>query len=304
MNDDVHVIEVSLRDGLQIQARTVPTDEKASIAAALIDAGVPALEVGSFVSPKKVPQMADTDVLLPRLAQTTTIPLPTLVFNLRGAQRAIAAGARDVRLVVSASDGHSVSNAGVPTMQALDRLKPTARLLRDSGVRIEGDIATAFVCPFDGDTDPERVLLVAHRLVELGVEAIFVADTIGAAHPRQIRALVPLLRAEFADLDLGIHLHNTYGMASANVMEALSQGIRRFDAAMGGIGGCPFAPGAAGNIGTDDLVHLLHREGMATGIDVERLIAVRPMLSEAIGHPLESALSRIPATPAHEEPAA
>lgn len=298
----VEITEVVLRDGLQIEPALVSTDEKLSLARMLIASGVPTLEVGSFVHPDKVPQMADTDELLPRIRAFTDIPLPTLVFNERGAVRAISAGARAVRLVVSASDGHSISNAGRDTAAALHKLEPSVRLLADNGVECEGSIATAFVCPFDGDTDPARVLDVVRRLIGMGVTAVSVADTIGAAHPNQIKQLIPLIRSEFPDTRLGIHLHNTYGMASANAIEALNQGIRRFDAALGGVGGCPFAPGAAGNIGTDDLVHLLHREGMRTGIDVDALAAVRPHIAEAIGHPLESSLSRIPAAPAPATP--
>lgn len=300
MTDHVKITEVGLRDGLQIEPRVVPTVTKLALARELIAAGVEELEVGSFVRADKVPQMADTDVLLPQIARETTIPLPTLVFNLRGAERALAAGARHVRLVVSASDGHSRANAGCPTAEALDRLEPTAQLLREHDVHIEGDVATAFVCPFDGDTDPKRVLDVIRRLLALGASAITVADTEGAAHPRQVRTLIPMIRREFGAIDLGLHLHNTWGMASANILEALDQGVRRFDSALGGVGGCPFAPGASGNIATDDLVHQLHREGLHTGIDVDRLVQARDHLQTAVGHPLESALARIPATPAQE----
>lgn len=292
---EVEITDVLLRDGLQMESVIVPTDVKADLAAGLLAAGVPALEVGSFVHPGKVPQMADTDDLLARLLTTTDVALPTLVFNRRGAQRAAAAGARIVRLVVSASEGHSVSNAGVGVAEALDRLQDSVKVLDDHGIAYEACVATAFVCPFDGDTDPRAVADVVERLLQLGAIAINLADTIGAAHPSQVSRLMRRLYADHPDANVAIHLHNTYGMAPANVMAALDAGVRRFDAALGGLGGCPFAPGAAGNIATDDLVHLLEREGISTGIDPERLGALRDPLERVVGHRLESAMSRVDA---------
>jgi hydroxymethylglutaryl-CoA lyase len=189
--------------------------------------------------------------------------LHTLVFTDGGARRAIAAGARTVRFVVSASDGHSRANAGVPTEAALDRLDHAAETLRAAGVRIEGSVATAFVCPFDGNTDPVRVVRTARRLVRMGAEVVHLADTIGAAHPSAITRAVRATQDALGDTELGLHLHNTYGMAAANAWCALGLGIRRFDAALGGLGGCPFAPGASGNVATDDLVHMFQPGGPA-----------------------------------------
>lgn len=296
--DNVEVTEVALRDGLQSETAVVPTSEKLRLAEQFAGAGIRELEVGSFVHPERVPQMADTDTLLPRVVERTDATPIALVFNQRGAQRAITAGAGTVRLVVSASEGHSRSNAGVGTDEALDRLQESVSLLRENGIRCEGNIATAFVCPFDGDTAPERVIRVGGRLLGMGVDAISVADTIGAASPGQVDRLLGRMRHEFSNVPLGVHLHNTYGMAAANAYVALSQGVRRFDASLGGIGGCPFAPGASGNVGTDDMVHFFHREGLRTGIDAERLTAARDALAGAVGHQLSSALSLIPATPA------
>lgn len=290
---NVEITDVLLRDGLQMESVTVATANKADLAAGLLRAGVPALEVGSFVHPSKVPQMADTDDLLAQLLKTTDVPLPTLVFNRRGAQRAAAAGARIVRLVVSASQGHSRANTGVGVTEALDRMQDGVALLRANNIAYEACVATAFVCPFDGDTDPAAVADIVERLLQMGATAINVADTIGAAHPSQVGRLVRRLYADHPDASLAIHLHNTYGMAAANVMAALEAGIRRFDAALGGLGGCPFAPGAVGNIATDDLVHLLDREGLSTGIDPDALGTVRAPLEHLVGHRLESAMSRV-----------
>ncbi len=293
----VLVTDVLLRDGLQIEPVVLPTPDKIRLGRGLIEAGLTSLEVGSFVHPGKVPQMADSDEVLAALLPESTTALHTLVFNERGARRAVAAGARHVRLVVSASDGHSVSNAGVDTAAALDRLEPTVALLRAAGVRIEGCVATAFVCPFDGRTPPGRVLRVARRLIGMGVTVLHLADTIGAAGPADIRRTVSAVRDTFPDQPIGLHLHNTYGMASANAWEAVGLGVRRFDASLGGIGGCPFAPGAAGNLATDDLVNMLHGAGIATGIDGERLVRVRDELRALLGRRLDSALSAVPAVP-------
>jgi hydroxymethylglutaryl-CoA lyase len=294
---EVLLTEVVLRDGLQDEAVTVPTHEKVRLARGLIDAGVRSLEVGSFVSARRVPQMADTGEVLKALLDAPAA-LHTLVFTERGARQAIDAGARTVRLVVSASDGHSVANAGVPTATALDRLAGCASLLTEAGVAIEASVATAFVCPFDGDTDPDRTADVAARLGRLGARVVHLADTIGAARPSQLRTVVPAVRDELPDVPLGLHLHNTYGLALANAWEGLGLGIRRFDAALGGLGGCPFAPGASGNVATDDLVDFFHREGIATGLDVVKLAALRDQIGIAVGHRLGSALSAIPAVPA------
>jgi hydroxymethylglutaryl-CoA lyase len=295
--EQVLVTDVLLRDGLQIEPVTVSLPDKIRLARGLIEAGLTSLEIGAFVHPEKVPQMADTDPLVAALQPGTDAALHTLVFNERGARRALAAGARHVRFVVSASDGHSRANAGAETRGAMDRLETCARLLTEHGVRIEASIATAFVCPYDGETPPERVVGVARRLARMGARVLHLADTIGAASPAHIRRTVSEVRTALPEQPLGLHLHNTYGMASANAWEGVQLGVRRFDAALGGIGGCPFAPGAAGNIATDDLVNLFHHAGIATGIDAAKLVAVRDQLHALLGRKLDSALSSVPATP-------
>ncbi|MEU6572640.1 hydroxymethylglutaryl-CoA lyase [Streptomyces sp. NPDC046805] len=296
--DRVTITEVVLRDGLQLEPVIVPTAEKIRLAHRLIDAGLTSLEVGAFVNPTRVPQMADTEEVLTALLPGSAAMLHTLVFNRTGAERAVAAGARDVRFVVSASEGHSKANAGAGVEQALDRIDEAAEILAGAGVRTQATIATAFVCPFDGPTAPQQVARVATRLKAAGAAVIHLADTIGNANPSQVRETVASVRERHPDLELGLHLHDTYGMGLANAWAALSMGVAHFDASLGGIGGCPFAPGAAGNIGTDDLVHLLHREGISTGLDPETLAAVRDELAIAVGHPLSSSLSQVPAAPA------
>ncbi|HZZ45423.1 MAG TPA: hydroxymethylglutaryl-CoA lyase [Pseudonocardia sp.] len=296
---DVLITDVLLRDGLQLEKVVLPVSDRLELATGLLDAGLTSLEVGAFVNPAQVPQMAGSGAVLAGLTPArSSAQLHTLVFTDGGARRAVAAGARTVRFVVSASDGHSRANAGVPTEAALDRLEAASETLRGAGVRIEGSVATAFVCPFDGDTEPARVVGVAGRLVRMGAQVVHLADTIGAAHPGAITRAVRATQDVLGDTELGLHLHNTYGMAAVNAWCALGLGIRRFDAALGGLGGCPFAPGASGNVATDDLVHLLHREGLRTGVDVTKLAALRDRLAELVGHPLDSALAAVGSPPA------
>lgn len=299
MTDHVLLTEVSLRDGLQIEPRVVPTETKLRLAALVRDAGFTDYEIGSFVRPDRVPTMADTAELSRAVSGLPGARAHALVFNDIGAQRAVASGLRHARLTISASEGHSQANSGVPVEASLQRLEGAASVLREGGVGIQATIATAFVCPFDGPTPVERVQKLVEPLLALGAEVIHLADTIGAAHPGDLRRTLRAVSAQIGEsVPLGLHLHNTYGMAPASVWEALAQGVRRFDAAVGGLGGCPFAPGAAGNIGTDDLVHFLHGEGIRTGIDPEGVVALRTALQEAVGHPLDSALSRVGVAPA------
>jgi hydroxymethylglutaryl-CoA lyase len=299
----VAITDVLLRDGFQIEPTVIPTADKIQLGRGLLDAGLTGLEVGAFVDPHKVPQMADSAEVAGRLrALAPASRLYTLVFNERGADRALAAGVRHVRLVVSASDGHSNANAGTDTAGALRRLESTAAILKAAGVTLEASVATAFVCPFDGETDPDRTARVAAALGALGAGPLHLADTIGAASPWHIERTVAAVRRELPGVPLGLHLHDTYGMASANAWTGIQLGIRHFDASLGGIGGCPFAPGAAGNIATDDLVNLFHHAGIATGVDVDRLVGVRDQLHTLLGRRLDSSLAAAKATPVRLRP--
>ncbi|MGC2976203.1 hydroxymethylglutaryl-CoA lyase [Brevibacterium sp. FAM 25378] len=296
----VDILDTTLRDGLQIEKAIVPTEIKVALAEKLIAAGLTHIEVGSFVNPKKVPQMADTDELLRRLSrhEADGVEFYTLVFNLKGAQRAVDAGAKNIKLVLSASEGHSKANSDASIAEASDRLMDAANFAREQGLRFDITTAVSFICPFDGITEAGHLVEVLRPFVDAGAHGIGVADTIGNASPSLVRRNTSAVLEAFPDKPVNLHLHDTYNFGMANVIAALDLGISHFDAAMGGLGGCPFAPGAAGNIGTDDLVHLLHREGVATGVDVEALTEVRSPLIDAVGHELTSSLSDIPATPA------
>lgn len=296
----VEILDTTLRDGLQIEKTIVPTEVKIDLGRQLAAAGLTQLEVGAFVNPKKVPQMSDTAEVLAGLQplEEVGVDLYTLVFNRKGAERAADAGAKNVKLVISASEGHSQANSDSSIAQAAERLLDAIDALEPHGIRFDIATAVSFFCPFDGITDVEKLLPILRTFTDAGAHGIGLADTVGNSNPGLVSRTTAAVLAEFPDHPVNLHLHDTYNFGMANVYAALQLGIAHFDAAMGGLGGCPFAPGAAGNIGTDDLVHLLHREGVATGVDVDALAAIRTPLTTAVGHPLTSSLSAIPATPA------
>ena len=289
----VVITDVALRDGLQIQPRTVPTDTKLELYGRLRAAGVRSVEVGSFVSPRLVPQMADADELFSRLPQAADgEEAIALVPNLRGAERALAAGVRHARLLISCTEGHSKANTNRSVDEGLAVLAAVRDRLLAEGVHVTGAIATVFVCPFDGVPPLGQVDRVVGALARMGLTEISLSDTLGKADPAHVERVVAAMRSAYADVTFGLHLHNTYGMGLANVVAGLGQGIRQFDAALGGIGGCPFAPGAAGNIATEDVVFMLDSMGVQTGVDLDRLGAAAGFLRTALPGPLESAVSR------------
>jgi hydroxymethylglutaryl-CoA lyase len=287
------ITDVALRDGLQNHPRVVPTDVKLSLLRRLLDAGVSSMEVGSFVHPELVPAMADTEDVHRRLPPAGDARLIVLVPNLKGAQRALRAGARDVRVVLSATEGHSRSNTNRSVAEGLQETRQVLELLRATGsVRVTAALATTFVCPFDGVVPLERVVDVVRSLVGMGFEEVCLSDTLGRADPVQVERTVAVVRDQFPDTTFSLHVHDTYGMGLANVAAALRQGVTAFDGALGGIGGCPFAPGAAGNVATEDVVFMLRAMGIETGIDLDRLAVAAVELRTALGSPLESSVSR------------
>ena len=289
----VVITDVALRDGLQIQPRTVPTAIKLELYDRLRAAGVRSVEVGSFVSLRLVPQMADADELFSRLPQAAYGEAAiALVPNLRGAERALAAGVRHARLLISCTEGHSKANTNRSVDEGLAVLAAVRDRLLAEGVHVTGAIATVFVCPFDGVPPLGQVDRVVGALVRMGLTEISLSDTLGKADPAHVERVVAAMRSAYPDVTFGLHLHNTYGMGLANVVAGLGQGIRQFDAALGGIGGCPFAPGAAGNIATEDVVFMLDSMGVQTGVDLHRLGAAAGFLRTALDGPLESAVSR------------
>ena len=283
---NVIVREVGPRDGLQMARTIMPTDKKLRWIAAMVSAGVSEMEVASFVPPSAMPQMADAaDVTKAVRAAHPGLRVVALAPNLRGAQKAAAAGAQSIILPVSASEAHSHANVRrtrAEQVAEVGRIVAWARTLGDRP-RIEGGISTAFGCSLQGQVPERDVVELAAALVEAGADVVGLADTLGYASPSQVRRLVRTIRDEVSEERFGnLHLHDTLGTALANALAAVDEGVRGFDAALGGLGGCPFAPGSVGNVSTEDLVYLLESEGFDTGIDLDRLVAARDALKDGL----------------------
>lgn len=286
----VIVTDVVCRDGFQDEGRIIPTADKLRVIAGLVRAGVRSIEVTSFVHPKVVPQLADADDVVARAPRDQPVIYSALLPNLKGAQRALAAGIDEIHLVVSASDSHNRANLNRTTAESLDQLSDVAAYVQtaDPGVHLVGTIATSFGCPFEGHVPVERVCWVVERFGAMGIAQIVLADTTGMANPLQVGQTLRALRPRFPTVEWGLHLHNTRGLGFANAFAGLQVGVTRFDASLGGLGGCPFAPGATGNISTEDLVHMLHAMNIETGIDLDALIAQARTLPALIGHEVDS----------------
>ncbi len=287
----VQIVEVSPRDGLQNEAAVLSTDAKLSLIGGLVSAGVRRIEATSFVHPKLVPQMADAEAVAGRLPRGA-VSWIGLVLNERGLDRAIASGMDEVNVVVVASETFSARNQGMTVGDAIASWHRLARRAGAAGLRTTLTVAAAFGCPFEGEVRPETVLDVIIRSLEEPPDELALADTIGVGVPAQVHALADVAAAAAPAIPLRWHFHNTRNTGYANAQAALDRGAAALDASVGGIGGCPFAPAATGNIATEDLLYLLHRSGVSTGIDPDRLTAVLPTLAAEIGHPVSGQLSR------------
>lgn len=289
MKEFVKVCEVGPRDGLQMAKSIMPTETKKRWIAAIAAAGVREIEVGSFVPPKLVPQMADTDEIVRAAVQIPGLTVVALAPNLKGAQNAYAAGAHRISVPVSVSEGHSRANTNRSPMEQVAEVGRMVAWLRGQPrhVELEAACSTAFGCSIDGVVPVANVVKVAAGLAAAGADEVALADTVGYAHPAQIREVVRAVRAEIGGRLGGLHLHDTMGLGLANALAGLEEGIRNFDAALAGLGGCPFAPGASGNIVTEDLVFMLESMGYETGIDLAKLIEARTLLHEGVpGEPM------------------
>jgi hydroxymethylglutaryl-CoA lyase len=286
----VIITDVVCRDGFQDEPRIVPTADKLRVIDGLVRAGVRSIEATSFVHPRVVPQMADADEVVARAARVDGVRYSALLPNLKGAQRALAAGIDEIHLVVSASDSHNRANLNRTTQESLAQLAEVAAYVMQEAphVALVGTIATSFGCPFEGSVPLDRLRWVIDQFVAMGMDQIVLADTTGMANPRQVEHTVRAVKDRFPGIEWGLHLHNTRGMGLANAYAGLQAGVARFDSSLGGLGGCPFAPGATGNISTEDLVHMLHEMGIETGIDLDALIVQTRKLQEIVGHELAS----------------
>jgi hydroxymethylglutaryl-CoA lyase len=280
----VLIQEVAPRDGFQIEPRWIDTDRKVAFIDAVSDTGMQKIEVSAFVSPKAVPSLRDAAEVFGRIRRRPGMVYGALVPNLRGAEHAIAAGADEINLVISVSETHNRANIGMPTAKSLGAVGAIVAAARQKAVRTNVSFATSFGCPFEGGQPLDRVLGFVEQCLAAGADSISLADTTGMADPRQVSQTVEAFVARFAAVPLTLHFHNTRGMGLANILAAYASGATRFDAALGGLGGCPFAPGASGNVCTEDVVHMFGQMGVETGIDLAALLAVARTVPDMVGH--------------------
>ncbi|MHB8061603.1 MAG: hydroxymethylglutaryl-CoA lyase [Ruminiclostridium sp.] len=285
----VKVVEVGPRDGFQNVKIQIPTETKLDIIEALIAAGVRTMEVTSFVHPKAIPQMADAAEVAKRMVEkhgSNGLNAIALVPNLTGAKNAFSCGIREVTYVISASEMHNLKNINRTREQSLEELKVLVQTIPELKVRL--DVATAFGCPFMGKVDDESVISLIQAALDCGIKEVVLCDTIGIANPNQVYNLVQKTRAAFEGIPIGLHMHDTRGMGLANTLAGLNAGITLFEASVGGLGGCPFAPGAAGNTATEDMINMLHSMGIETGIQLDEYIKVVRLVQEQIQNILTS----------------
>ncbi len=289
MADRVRIYEVGPRDGLQNEAATIPLETKLGFIERLAAAGLREIEATSFVSPKAIPQLADADELLPQLPLGPAVRYPVLVPNERGMARAEAAGASAIAVFTAATDAFTQRNIGMTVDQSLAAFEPVLRRASDLGWWRRAYVSTAFGCPYTGAVDPHRAVAVASRLLELGLDEVCFGDTIGVGVPLQVTALTNAATGAGMQLhQIAYHFHDTRGTALANVVAGLDAGIRCFDSSTGGTGGCPYAPGAAGNLATEDLVYLLDASGFEHGVGLEGILEAARFIAAALGRPLAS----------------
>jgi hydroxymethylglutaryl-CoA lyase len=299
----VEIVEVGPRDGLQSEARVLPTDAKVEFIRRLVAAGLPRIEVASFVNPKRVPQMADAEAVLGALAQAQpAAKYIGLVLNRKGFDRARQAGCVEVGMAISATESFSQRNQGCTVDEGVAAWLEIAGAARDAGIRAQITISTAFGCPFEGEVEVERVRDLALRLAAGEPDEIAVADTIGVAVPTQVTALVGELHAALPHVKLRAHFHNTRNTGLANAAAAVEAGVRTLDASCGGIGGCPFAPAATGNIPTEDLIYMLHRMGYPTGVDLPALLDTSRWLQQTLEHTVPGMVVKAGLFPANRIP--
>jgi hydroxymethylglutaryl-CoA lyase len=284
----VTVVEVGPRDGLQNEATAVGVDERVAFCDALVDAGLPVVEVGAFVSPKWVPQMAGSDEVLRRVKRRPGVRLPVLVPNRQGFLAACAAGAREIAVFTAASETFNLKNTNASIAESFARFAEFVPEAKAEGLWVRGYVSTCFGCPYEGQVDPVRVVEVATRLRAVGCDEISIGDTIGVAVPTQVHDVMGRLTEELPVSSLAVHLHDTRGTALANVLAALEEGIAIVDSSAGGLGGCPYAPGASGNLATEDLLYMLQGMGIATGVDLGAVVKASRGLAAELGRPLTS----------------
>lgn len=295
----VRVVEVGPRDGLQNEKAHVPTPQKIRFIQMLADAGLPVVEATSFVSPRAIPQLSDASPVIAGITQQDEIrrgliyhaperetDYPVLVPNMKGMERALAAGVRSIAVFTAASESFTRHNINATIAESLNNFRPIVSLAKREGVAVRGYISTVFGCPYEGNVDPHAVLSVAQSLLEIGISELSLGDTIGVATPNQVVDVLDMLMRDgnIPVEQLAVHFHDTRGTALANVLIALQMGISIIDSSAGGLGGCPYAPGAAGNLATEDLLYMLHGMGIHTGVDLDKVVAATSYIAPYLGH--------------------
>src|SRR5712691_4378628 len=284
--ETVKIVEVGPRHGLQNENVTIPTEAKVEYITTLADAGLRVIEAGAFVSPKWVPQMADTADVYRNIPKDPGVEYPVLVPNMRGLARAMEAGVKSIAIFTAASETFNKRNINMTIDESFANYAPVAARAIEEGMRVRGYVSTAFGCPYEGEVAPEKVLEVCARLLDLGCYEVSVGDTIGVGTPMQVQGVIGILRQVIPAAKLAMHFHDTRGTALANTLAALEMGIATFDASSGGLGGCPYAPGASGNLATEDLIYMLDGMGLETGVSLKKLVAASSIIAPYLDHPL------------------
>lgn len=281
----IRLVEVGPRDGLQSEPGVVPTATKLELIMRLSECGLPVVEATSFVHPDRVPQLADAEQVMAGLEPYRGTRYPVLVPNLRGFERAVAAGAEEISVFTAASETFSQRNTNCSVDESLDRIADIAAAARERGLPLRGYVSCVLGCPYEGEVPVRQVAAVSLKLAELGCGEISLGDTIGVGTPRDARAMLDAVAAEVPVAQLAVHFHDTYGQALANILTCLEGGVRGVDASVAGLGGCPFAPGASGNVATEDVVYMLHGLGFGTGVDLKKLALTGRWISERLDRP-------------------
>ena len=284
MKQRIYINEVAVRDGFQIERDFVPTETKVALIDELSQTGLAKIEVTSFVSPKAIPNMRDAEQVLNLIDRVPGVIYAVLVPNLRGVERAMQCNVDEINLFCSASESHNRANVNRTVAQSLQGFAEIMQALSGNDIRVNGNISTAFGCPFEGNVAPEKVFDLVDQFLALGFDGVTIADTTGMANPKQVRDLMTEAAKRCAEVELTLHFHNTRGMGLANVLAGLEASVVRYDSSIGGLGGCPFAPGASGNICTEDLVHMLEAMGYNTGVNLDRLLKVARKIPKIVGH--------------------
>ncbi|WP_341456298.1 hydroxymethylglutaryl-CoA lyase [Clostridium merdae] len=288
----ITLCEVGLRDGLQNEKTILTTEQKLELLRGLIDAGFTVIEIGSFMHPKAVPQMADTDELYKQIGSVPGVELRALIPNIKGVQRAVSCGCKKVKLNVSASRQHNLKNLNMLPQESVAGFAPCVQAAQENGIEISGSISMPFASPWEGRIPLEDVDAIIQAYLEVGITEISLSDTSGMAVPNQVYRICSSVREKYPQVNWWLHFHNTRGLAMANILAAMESGMTQFDSSFGGLGGCPFVPGAAGNISTEDVIHMCDESGISTGVDIVKVMELSRTIQQLLNHDTDSYILR------------